>query len=144
MYAVDLDEYYDRFQAGERFDAEQMPGFPGWLGYVQDLTAAGRRMERVRVHQDPPTDYQRYARWVGQWNIRAGEVINYTTRARATEVGLLPDAGTDDWWLLDDQRLVVMEFDADGERTRTYLTTDEDALAQARAWWDLAGRAVSS
>ena len=143
-YAVDMDEDYDRFLAGERFDAAEMPGFPDWLGHVRDLTAAGRRMERVRVHQDPPTDYQRYALWVGQWNVEAGEVIHYTTRDRAAEVGLLPVAGDDDWWLFDDARLVVMEFDTAGERTRARLATDEASLARARAHWELALRAVLS
>lgn len=144
MYAVDLDENYEAFAAGRMDDPTEQPAFADWLEYVSALTAAGRRMERVRVQQDPPSDYHRYARWVGGWNVKAGEVIHYTTRDRATEVGLLPDAGDDDWWLLDDARLVVMEFDAAGELARIRLVADEVPLARARAHWELALRAVPS
>jgi hypothetical protein len=144
VYAVDLDEHYEAFAAGRVEDPTGQPAFADWLEYVSALTAAGRRMERVRVQHDPPSDYHRYARWVGGWNVKAGEVIHYTTRDRAAEVGLLPAAGDDDWWLLDDARLVVMEFDAAGELTRIRLVTDEASIARARAHWELALRAVPS
>jgi hypothetical protein len=144
VYSVDLDEYYEAFSAGRMDDPSGQPEFADWLRYVSALTAAGRRMERVRVQQEPPSDYHRYARWVGGWNVQAGEVIHYTTRERAAEVGLLPDAGDDDWWLLDDARLVVMEFDAAGELARIRLVTDEAHLERAREHWELALRAVRS
>lgn len=144
MYAVDLDEYYEAWAAGRTDDPTEDPAFVDWLAYVSALTAAGRRMERVRVQQDPPSDYHRYARWVGGWNIKAGEVIHYTTDDRAAEIGLLPAAGDDDWWLLDDARLVVMEFDVAGVLTRIRLVTDEASIARARAHWELALRAVPS
>lgn len=144
MYAVDLDEHYEAFVAGRVGDPTTDPAFADWLSYVGALTAAGRRMERVRVQQDPPSDYHRYARWVGGWNVKAGEEIHYTTRDHATEVGLLPAAGDDDWWLLDDARLVVMEFDDTGVLVRARLVTDEASLARARTRWELALRAVPS
>lgn len=144
VYAVDLDEYYEAWAAGGTGEPTDDPAFVDWLAYVSALTAAGRRMERVRVQQDPPSDYHRYARWVGGWNTKAGEIIHYTTRDRAAEVGLLPEAGDDDWWLLDGARLLVMEFDDAGVLVRTRLVTDEASLARARAQWELALRAVPS
>jgi hypothetical protein len=144
VYAVDLDEHYEAFIAGRTEDPTADPAFVDWLEYVSTLTAAGRRMERVRIQQDPPSDYHRYARWVGGWNVRAGEVIHYTTHERAADVGLLPAAGDDDWWLLDDANLVIMEFDAVGTLTGLRLETDDAPLMRARAFKELAMRAVRS
>ncbi|GAB4087011.1 hypothetical protein GCM10028784_36410 [Myceligenerans cantabricum] len=101
-------------------------------------------MERVRVQEDPPGDYHRYARWVGRWNVEAGEIIHYITREQAEASGLLPAAGDDDWWLLDDSRLLVMTFDDDGQMIARRLVTDDDALGRARGLWELALRAVRS
>jgi hypothetical protein len=101
-------------------------------------------MERVRVQDEPPSEYHHYARWVSQWNMEAGEIIHYTTRDRATASGLLPAAGDDDWWFLDDERLIVMEFDADGTMTARRLVTDDASLARARTLWRLALAAVPS
>lgn len=128
-----------RFQAGDPQDPTEVPMLRAWYDQVRALTSAGRRIERVRVHEDPPTDYQRWERWIGRWNIAAGETMRYLTRAQAHEIGLLPAAGNADWWLLDDQRLILMRFDQDGGRTDE-LTDDPELLEQARAWRDLAVR----
>ena len=143
-YAEDMDANYERFVAGGHVDVAQLPGFPEWLDHVRTLTTAGKRMERVRVQTEPLSDYHRYARWVGQWNAEAGEIIHYITRDKAEVTGLLPTAGTDDWWLIDDEQLLVMEFDHDGAMTDRWLLTDEDALDQARTLWKLALAAVRS
>jgi hypothetical protein len=95
-------------------------------------------MERVRVQEDPPTDYQRFERWLDQWNIPAGEVMRYMTLQRAREAGLLPAAGVNDWWLLDSARLIVMRFDGSGCRIASELVTDPARVLQACQWRDLA------
>jgi hypothetical protein len=95
-------------------------------------------MERVRVQEDPPTGYQRFERWLDQWNIPAGETMRYMTRQRAHEVGLLPAAGHDDWWLLDSDRLIVMRFAPGGRRVANELVTDPETVLQACKWRDLA------
>lgn len=142
-YAVDLEaEQFAAFRAGNPQDPTLMDGFTEWLDLVRDHTNDGRRVERVRVQDEPPTDYQRWERWVGEWNIKAGEVIHYATRSRAREVGLLPDAGDADWWLIDDRHLIVMRFGPDHAST-PYITTDEPDLTRARAWRDLALSAAS-
>jgi hypothetical protein len=60
------------------------------------------------------------------------------SRQCAHEVGLLPQAGEDDWWLLDDDRLVVMRFSDDGRLVENELVTDPEQVAQACAWRELA------
>ena len=130
-----------QFAAFLRGDPQPGPDDPelqDWYKSVTEHVARGARMERVRVQEDPPTDYQRFERWLDQWNIPAGEVMRYMTRERAYEVGLLPAAGNTDWWLIDSARLVVMRFDDAGRRIANELITDPETVLQACMWRDLA------
>lgn len=127
-----------RWRSGDPQPPTEVPDLADWYDQIRAHTAAGRTVGRVRVQDDPPTDYQSWERWIGAWNTAAGETIQYMTRAWAHEVGLLPAAGDRDWWLFDDTWLVVMTFDGDGRRLRSEIVTDSDTVAQARAWRDLA------
>lgn len=129
-----------RFLAGEPQPPIEVPSLAAWFEQVSRQTAAGKTITRVRVQEDPPTGYQQWERWIGEWNERAGEQFIYLTRQQAHEIGLLPDAGSTDWWLLDDQRLIVMRFNDTGRRISTELEDDPQAVAQARTWRDLAVR----
>jgi hypothetical protein len=129
-----------RFLRGEPQPPTEVPELRDWFEQVATLTRAGKTIARVRVHEDPPTDYQRWERWIGDWNTAAGEQITYLTREQAKEIGLLPAAGDVDWWLIDDTRLILMRFAPDGRRISNELETDPQTVAQARAWWDLAVR----
>lgn len=127
-----------RFLAGDPQLPTEVPELNDWFKQVRGLTAAGKTISRVRVHEDPPTDYQRWERWIGKWNTEAGEQITYLTRQQAHDIGLLPGAGDTDWWLLDDAILILMRFAPDGTRTSTELHTDPQMVTRARAWRDLA------
>jgi hypothetical protein len=127
-----------KFLAGEPERPTEVASLRAWFDQVAEQTKLGKRVERVRVHDAPPTDYQRWERWIDSWNIAAGEIIRYVIRARAHEIGLLPAAGDRDWWLLDSNRLIVMEFDEVGHRIHNELVTDPAVVVQACAWRDLA------
>jgi hypothetical protein len=129
-----------KFLAGRPEPPIEVEGLRAWFDQVAHLTSTGRSVERVRVHEDPPTDYQRWERWIGTWNAAAGETIRYMTRDQAHDVGLLPAAGEADWWLLDSGRLIIMRFDDQGHRIHNELVTDPEIVAQARTWRDLAIR----
>lgn len=131
------------FLAGQPQDPREVPVLRDWFNEVAALTAQGRRIARVRVHEDPPTPYQQWERWIGHWNTEAGETIHYLTRQQATLAHLLPAAGTEDWWLLDDERLLTAEHDDEHRTLGWTLITDQDRVDRARAWWDLAVRAAS-
>ena len=127
------------FLAGHPADPiATVPGLRDWFDQVARQAGEGKRMERVRVHDEPPTGYQQFERWLERWNIAAGETMRYLTRRQAYDIGLLPAAGPWDWWLLDSTRLVIMEFDADGHRIRNTLTTDPEVVLKACMWRDLA------
>ena len=85
-----------------------------------------------------PTPYQQWELWGGQWNCQAGEVIRYLSEATARQAGLIPGVGPDDLWLLDDERLIVLSWGADGERGPTWLVTDPERVAAAAHWWAVA------
>jgi hypothetical protein len=135
------DELYAEFLSGrEDPDPEVMPELREWYERVADHVAHGRQIGRVRVQEDPPTDYQRFERALDRWNVRAGEDMRYLTVPHAFEIGLLPAAGTDDWWLLDSSRLIVMRFGDEGVRIEDEIVTDAAAVARACRWRDLAVR----
>lgn len=113
-----------------------------WFMQVKQQTAEGKTIGRVRVVDDPPTDYQRWLRWLDAWNIEAGETIDYLSRSQAFKVKLIPDVGPADWWLFDDQLLMLMHFNSKGVRTSVELVDDEPELRRARRFRDLAIRAA--
>lgn len=109
-----------------------------WYRQVADHVEQGKRIERVRIQDDPPTDYQRFECWLDTWNRQAGERMRYLTRQQAHDIGLLPAAGSDDWWLLDSSRLIKMRFDSQGRPVAYELTEDPTVVVQACMWRDLA------
>jgi hypothetical protein len=126
------------FLRGEPRSANSVPELRQWFDQIAEHVRQGRRIERVRIQRTPPTDYQRFERSMDPENIAAGEVMRYLTWERAHEVGLLPEAGRDDWWLLDSSKLVIMRFDDQGRRIGHVLVTDPTAVAKACEWRDLA------
>jgi hypothetical protein len=76
----------------------------------------------------------------GRVEHEGGERFRYLTRVRAHDIGLLPAAGTKDWWLIDGHRLIVMRFDPEGRRITNELITAPAAIEQAVTWRDLALR----
>ncbi len=126
------------FLSDDPFPATEVPELRDWYENVAAHVRDGKRVERVRVQQEPPTSYQRFERWLDQWNLREGEIMRYLTRDRAHEIGLLPAAGDQDWWLLDSAQLIVMRFDREGHRIENKLVTDPATVLQACKWRDLA------
>jgi len=136
-YALSYEQAtYDQFLAGATLPpATQIDWWRPWLDWVHQLSSQGRLLRRVRILDDPPTDYQRFSLWGGQWNVQAGEQIHYLARAGAAELAILTDG---DWWLFDSTSLVTVQFDADGDLVRQELVTDPQIVARHCRWRDLA------
>ena len=58
-------------------------------------------------------------------------------RSRTEEIGL---PLVHDWWLLDDERLIIMKFTDAGEIAGKSLITDPTIVSTYRVWRDLAVR----
>ena len=108
-----------------------------WLDQIAEPDAGREAVSRVRVLTEPPTDYQRWEVWGARWNAEAGEQVSYMPRSGAERMGLALDH---DWWLLDDERLIIMQYTDAGEIDTKELTTDPGTVAQYREWRDLAVR----
>ncbi|MEU1604369.1 DUF6879 family protein [Micromonospora matsumotoense] len=106
-----------------------------WLDLMRAETAKGKRVERVRVVDEPPSDYLRFEMSVTPHNIAAGEDIRYLARRRATELAL-PQY---DFWLFDSQLVAFLHF-TDDDQFVGFSTTEDPAevlkhcQCRDRAW----------
>lgn len=125
----------DLWLAGSPRPPSGIGWWKGWLDRVAGLARQGKRVRRVRVVDEPPTDYQQWQLWAGPWHAAAGEEILYLPRSRAERIGLPLDH---DWWILDDSRVIIMRYTEAGEPAGDELTDDPGTVAAYRAWRDLA------
>jgi hypothetical protein len=106
-YEVDYEsEPYQRFLRGE--DPARDPGRP-WLVNMRKQTAQGKRIERVRLIDDPPTIYQRYGLTGVPAALEAGEDVRYLPRSRADELAL----PMEDFWLFDSRYAALFHYEGD-------------------------------
>lgn len=95
--------------------------FTDWKQLVQHTTDRGVAVRRVRVVTVPHVDYQRWLLTLTAVNAEAGEDIRYLPR-HLVDAGLVP---SDDYWLLDEERVFFNLVDANGRAAgATALTTD--------------------
>jgi hypothetical protein len=129
------DEVVRRFLAGEPLG----PAFlQVWLDQVRDATAAGKRVERVRVVSEPLSDYKRAEMVICRYNVEAGEDISYLKRGTATALDL-PDY---DYWLFDSARLALMHFTEEGQFVGAEVVTHPGVVARHQRWFALARQAA--
>lgn len=130
---------FEKFLAGSPVPPPELDWWRPWLDKIATLTAEGKQVSRVRVLDEPPTDYQRWEMWAAPWHSQAGERIGYVPRAAAARA-MLPLWLGQDWWLLDDKRVICMSFTETGEIENRKITTDPGTVARFCKWRDLAVR----
>jgi Family of unknown function (DUF6879) len=136
-YALDYEQAdFDRFLAGAPVPPPEVDWWRPWLDQIRSQANEGKRVSRVRVLAEPPTGYQRWELWAARWHAEAGEQIGYLTRRQAHSLGL-PDG---DWWLLDDERVIIMGFDEQNRIEAKTLIADPGLIARYLNWRDLAVR----
>lgn len=86
-------------------------------------------MQRVRLASVPHTDYICWGLHVSPLNIEAGEDIRYLPRHLADGIKL-PE---EDFWLLDDDTLILSVFSADGRTGGFARERDPELLGQCLA-----------
>ncbi|SFR29659.1 hypothetical protein SAMN04488564_120132 [Lentzea waywayandensis] len=103
---------------------------------IRATTAEGKRFERVRVVNVPPSDYTRFGLWSSRWTVGAGEDIRYLARNRAVEQGL----PSHDYWLFDSRKLVLMHFDDADDRLVEIevIENDPEQIILHNYWRDAA------
>ncbi|GAA2433215.1 hypothetical protein GCM10010433_37320 [Streptomyces pulveraceus] len=107
-YAADeITDTYAEFLAGrpvswEGRDAE-------WCAERREQVALGKRFERVRIADNPPTAGQLHLLDNARRNSAVGETILNLRRSDAERVGL-PD---EDFWIFDDRQVIVENWHAE-------------------------------
>ncbi|MFE6127537.1 DUF6879 family protein [Streptomyces sp. NPDC056437] len=106
-----------------------------WCRERREQTAYGKRFERVRVLDTPPTDGQLYLLNNARRNTAAGETIRVMLRRTADDLGL-PNA---DFWIFDARVVALLHFDDADQMTGVELITNPvDVLrylqAREAAW----------
>lgn len=135
-YAVDVGTpKWQRWKAGG--DLSFSPEHP-WHANVRAQTERGKRFERVRVLDQPPTEGQRFLLASGTGNVEAGEDIRNLWRADADQLGL-PAV---DFWLFDDRLLVRLAFDIEDNTLGVEVSEEPADVAEAIRIRDLAWSAA--
>jgi Family of unknown function (DUF6879) len=98
---------FQRFLAGLPDDYQWLSE---WLALVREVTASGVTVQRARIVSVPHVDYTRWGLVVAPQNIAAGEDIRYLPRHLADGIAFPPE----DFWLFDEDTLVLSVFSADG------------------------------
>ncbi|MQA07249.1 MAG: hypothetical protein GEU98_01630 [Pseudonocardiaceae bacterium] len=119
-------EPFRRWRAGEPDDLEWLTG---WLETLRAAHAAGRQFQRVRVHHDPLTVYQRWGLDVITANVAAGEDIRVLPIGKARELGVPGE----DFCLFDDRSVALMFFGNEG-MSGAELITEAAEVARYRQW----------
>jgi hypothetical protein len=102
-----------------------------WLTLVREATRAGKAMQRVRVVQQPLSDYVRMELdWGYPDNIAAGEEIHILEVKDASGA---PDLLDHDYWLFDDRIAVRMDYTVDGSFIRPVAVSDLARYRRCRA-----------
>lgn len=104
----------------------------GWLAQIRRQRAEGKTFQRVRLLTDPLTEYLRWMSEFTSLNVEAGEDIRWIGQRRARELG----APTHDFYLLDDERVAIMQFDSHGV-AGIEVTDEPGTLAGHRRWRDI-------
>ena len=133
-YAIgEEQEELERFLAGSPRSPMEIGWWREWLDEAAAATRLGTQLRRVLVIPDSgPPGYQRWLMWADPWYAAAGVEIRYLPQHRAEQVGL----PAHDWYLLDDERLIIMPFTPDGEPGAKELVTD--LIPEYRLWRALA------
>ncbi|MFI9295357.1 DUF6879 family protein [Streptomyces gardneri] len=106
-----------------------------WCTNVRAQTAQGKRIERVRIVDSPPTPGQLYLLDNAKRNCAVGEDIRNLSRAEAGELQL-PD---EDFWLFDSRLVAKLRFDEADNLVDAELITEPAevvryAMVRDAAW----------
>ncbi|MEU4313079.1 DUF6879 family protein [Nocardia sp. NPDC024068] len=134
-YAVPTEsDRYHRFLEGRPVLADEYKD--RWNALIRETIARGVTVRRVRVVTVPHTAYHRWLLSVSDTNTEAGEDIRYVPRH------LAGDVPPDDWWLIDNERVVYNLVDGRGGPAGLAITADPVIAGHCRTvkerLWELA------
>jgi hypothetical protein len=118
-YASDeATDTYAQFKRGESVDWGASDS--EWCANRREQTALGKRIERVRIVDDPPTAGQLYLLDNARRNSAVGERIMNLWRGEADRLRL----PSEDFWLFDARMVALLKFDAADNLVAVELITE--------------------
>lgn len=122
------EEELRRWRAGEKRPAAELYTDP-YLVKVRGHARAGRRMRRVHTVTSPLNEHLRFqCEWGYAFSIQAGEEVHLLDFATTSDPGL----PSQDFWLLDDEHVVLMHYAADGTQLGRELLQNTDPAPYVR------------
>ncbi len=118
------DAAFGKWQRGEPDD---YAWHQDWLGFLRQAAAGGTHVERLRIVSLPHTEYTRFGLAIGRLNTEAGEDLRYLPRDLTQGI----DLPGEDYWLLDDDTLILSVFSEDGRTGGFARETGEQWLRHA-------------
>jgi hypothetical protein len=97
---------YAQFLRGEPVDWHGVDA--AWCAERREQTALGKRFERVRIIDSPPTPGQLYLLDNARRNSEVGETIYSLRREDADRAGLIQN---EDFWIFDSRLVALLNFD---------------------------------
>jgi uncharacterized protein DUF6879 len=138
LFRLETLDYLDVSSDGDDFE-RYLAGLPGpdmsrkgpWMDVIRNEVAEGKHTYRVHVVRPPLTDYLRFDfEWGYVYNEQAGEHIGILDLAeRDCPESLI----FQDFWLIDDEHLVLMQYDDAGRYAGARPVTSPGELARYRA-----------
>lgn len=120
------DTPYARWQRGEFDDYVWLDP---WMTLMKRVTGEGKTVRRVRVVNEPHSEYVGWENSLTHLNLAAGEDIRWFPRHRVPDGLTFPVAGND-WWLFDDRLLAVGHFDEEGRVLGSELIEDAGTVGE--------------
>ncbi|MFJ6384967.1 DUF6879 family protein [Kitasatospora sp. NPDC092039] len=118
------DPAFIQWQAGEVIDPAAL--WPQWYELLGEAVARSVAIRRARIVSEPLSDYVAFEHTITEaLNIAAGEDVRWLPRRQATDLALPGN----DFWLFDNQLVLVNHFNGDGEATEPELL-DDPAVAK--------------
>jgi hypothetical protein len=113
---------------------KERPPKIAWMKAVASAVAEGKRLGRVRILRRPRSPYEDYELATYPENVEAGEDVRIAEADQHPELARLDQ----DFWLLDDELVLVLDYDPEGRFLGLNPTRDPTVLSMCRRRRDFA------
>jgi len=118
------------WRAGHRDDpSDRASWWRPWLELPQSAVRRGVVVRRARIVSEPVSEYIRYEYDVTFPNVVAGEQVRWLPRRQATGIALPGN----DFWLFDDETLLINHFAGNGDKVDSELVADPATVELCRS-----------
>lgn len=123
-YMLD-DPWFVEWKAGVRHSpSDRSSWWEPWHELTSECAGRGAVLRRARVVSEPISEYVRYEYDITFMNILAGEKVRWLPRRKATDIPLPGN----DFWLFDNETLLINHFSGDGDSAGHEIIRDTDVL----------------